>query len=69
MAAWKYTFRHINGHRRRVKVKTTTTGRNLVRVIGRRNYSDATAPRRMARRRVAGHWNYSDRRGIDFSRL
>lgn len=68
MVAWKYTFRRIDGHRRRVKVKTTTTGRSLVRVIGRRNCSDATAPRRNARRRVAGHYNYSDRRGIDHSR-
>ena len=52
---WKRTVRVIRGERRVVKVQG-----DRVRVLGHRNYTDATAPKRLAARRVKKHWNNPD---------
>lgn len=40
MKGWKYTYRIINGRRRRVKVRRKTDGSYLVRIVGFRNRHD-----------------------------
>lgn len=58
---WRYKFRSIDGHRRRVKVLRRGNGNELVRVINKRNSSDSNASRRNRRSRSPGVWNYSER--------
>lgn len=40
MGYWKYTYRKINGIRRRVKVKKLANGKEKVRIVGHRNSTD-----------------------------
>ena len=65
---WRRTIRRLNGVRRVVKVRTASNGNELVRVIGNRNYTDRTAPRRNALRRVRNRWNHPDSGRKDYSR-
>ena len=48
--AWKYTTRKLNGKRRKVKVHRKGDGNELVRVVGKRNYSDKTRATRKKRK-------------------
>jgi hypothetical protein len=58
MAYWKRTIRKINGHRRVVKVHSGTRGTGRVRVIGRRNSTDANKRRGSVRKKK--YYNTTD---------
>ena len=58
MVLWEKRIRKMDGKKRVVKVRTTANGKELVRVLGNRNYKDATAPK--GRKRVKGYYNHSD---------
>lgn len=42
MATWKYSYRRINGKKRRVKFYRKRDGNEIVRIVKHRNYSDKT---------------------------
>lgn len=47
--AWRYTYRRINGVRKKVKVHRKQSGTEIVRVVKKRNYSDRTRVHRRRR--------------------
>jgi hypothetical protein len=61
---YRRTVRRINGERRKVKVYSD----GKVRIVGVRNTTDSTAPRRLRRRRVIGFWNYPDTGNSNYRR-